>query len=97
MRRGKGGGPIRILPDGSRRALTLPFGRSGKFLGTFLDHLVNDAEVLRHVRCKESIALQRVLDLLELLASVLGRFTQGLDRAEPVLAAALLRRERELL
>jgi hypothetical protein len=28
---------------------------------------------------------------------VLQRFTQGLDRAEPVLAAALLRRERGLL
>ncbi|MCA1843183.1 MAG: hypothetical protein LC792_08325, partial [Actinobacteria bacterium] len=32
-----------------------------------------------------------------LLAGVLQRFTQGLDRPEPVLASALLRRRRELL
>jgi class 3 adenylate cyclase/tetratricopeptide (TPR) repeat protein len=57
-----------------------------------------------------SLELRAAIDLYELeagngradeagklLASVLQRFTQGLDRAEPVLAAALLRRERGLL
>ena len=57
-----------------------------------------------------SLELRAAIDLYELesgngraeeagtlLAGVLQRFTQGLDRAEPVLAAALLRRERELL
>lgn len=57
-----------------------------------------------------SLELRAAIDLYELeagngrgedarcrLAGVLQRFSQGLDRPEPVLAGALLRRERELL
>jgi len=69
-----------------------------------------EAIALARAQQAVSLELRAAIDLYELeagngraeeagklLAGVLQRFTQGLDRAEPVLAAALLRRERELL
>src|SRR5260370_21830786 len=39
--------------------------------GPLLDHLVDKAEILGHLRGEEGVALERVLDLLERLAGML--------------------------
>src|SRR5690242_3797420 len=43
----------------------------GGVLRTLLDHLVDQAEVLGHVRGQEIVALQRILDFLDRLTGVL--------------------------
>src|SRR3954468_22317677 len=52
----------------------------GRVLGPLLDHLVDQAEVLSHVRGQEVVALQRVLDFLDRLTGVLD-----VDFVEPLL------------
>ena len=46
------------------------FGFQARFLRPFLDHLVDQAEVLCHLRRQEHIALEGILDLLERLAGM---------------------------
>src|SRR2546423_5979930 len=81
---GDGGAEGRWDPPAFRRmagpVARLSLRRRREFLRPFLDYLVDDAEVLRHVCGEEGIALQRVLDLLELLPRVLH-----VDLVQPLL------------
>src|SRR5881394_842748 len=83
---GRGGGRaldawyFKVRYSGIWRWQTTHSRFGGGVLRPLLDHLVDQAEVLGHVRGQEVVALQRILDFLDRLTSVLD-----VDFVEPLL------------